>query len=187
MACPKGVRHAMSQVTVKLQETRRALAKSGLSRAQTHAELSPMSTELILAPAAGAGIGKLLADALLAQPDFVAELVAVARRGLRAQTPRRWDKDTEDWIQDDDYRVQVQTMALLLAHMEGEPIKRVIHQHLGGNGTVDPLAALQESPALRDAARALLEKAEWRQSGRGNPTGRKKHDRQAAETVTEIE
>lgn len=52
-----------------------------------------------------------------------------------------------------------------MAHMEGEPVKRIIHQHLGGAGAPDLLGALQESPALRDAARALLEKADWKHSG----------------------
>ena len=137
---------------------------------------------LTLAPSAGSGVGKLLADALLAQPDFVAELAAVARRGLRAQTPRRWDKEGDCWVQDDDMRAQIQTLALLLAHMEGEPIKRIIHQHLGGNGTVDPLAALQESPALREAAGRLLEKASWKTSGR------QKHKApRVAESALEVE
>ena len=89
----------------------------------------------------------------------------VAEEGLRAMSPRRWDKETESWIADPDYRVRTSTLFSIIAHMEGEPIKRIIHQHLGGNGTVDPLGALQESPALREAAKAMLEKAEWKTSG----------------------
>ena len=46
--------------------------------------------------------------------------------------------------------------------MEGDPVKRIIHQHLGGAGAVDPLAALRESPELRQAAKRMLEKAEFR-------------------------
>ncbi len=129
----------------------------------------------------------MLADALLADPEFLPAMIGAAKGGLVAMRSY-YDKGAGAVVSEEDSRTRIQTLALLLAHMEGEPIKRVIHQHLGGNGTVDPLAALQESPALRDAARALLEKAEWRQSGRGNPTGRKKHSKEAAaETVTEIE
>ena len=121
-----------------------------------------MSETIQLAPASGSGIGKQLADMLLSRPGFVELMADAAEGGLRAMTPRRWDKETETWICDADSRVRIQTLALLLAHMEGEPIKRIIHQHLGGTGEVDPLAALRESPALREAAGALLEKANFR-------------------------
>lgn len=123
------------------------------------------SQAVSLAPAAGAGIGKMLAEALLADPSFVTLMRQTALDCLHAMAPRRYDKDEGKWIADPDYRIRAQMFFGLLAHMEGEPIKRIIHQHLGGNGTVDPLAALQESPALRDAAKAMLEKAEWKTSG----------------------
>jgi len=112
-----------------------------------------------LAPASGAGIGKVFAEGLIADPSFKKELIAVAMRGLRAQTPRRWDKDLREWVQDDDMRVQIQTLALILAHMEGEPIKRVVHQHLGAPA-MDPFQTMQDSPAAREAMRRLLDKAE---------------------------
>lgn len=119
-----------------------------------------------LAPAAGAGIGKILADRLLAEPGFVDAMVAAAVNGLRA-TRSYWTGkgDSAELVTVEDSKVQLQAFALILANMEGEPIKRVIHQHLGAGGQADPLAALQESPALRDAARRLLEKADWRTSG----------------------
>lgn len=122
------------------------------------------TTQIELAPAAGSGIGKLLAAALLAKPDLVSGMVQVIERGFTAQK-RFWNQQEKCWESDADGPTQIKTLALVLAHMEGEPIKRIIHQHLGGNGTVDPLAALQESPALREAAARLLEKAEWRTSG----------------------
>lgn len=63
-------------------------------------------------------------------------------------------------------RTQCQMFFGLLAHMEGEPIKRIVHQHLGGDGSaVDPLAALRDSPALMEAVKRTVEKAEWRHSG----------------------
>lgn len=118
-----------------------------------------------LAPAAGAGVGKLLADRLLSRPDFIDTLEAVAIRALAAET-RRWDPQAKDWCVEPDMRIQSQMFFGLLAHMEGEPIKRIIHQHLGGDGTVDPLGALRDSPALQAAVERTLEKAKWRTSGR---------------------
>lgn len=123
-----------------------------------------MSTEAQLAPAAGAGIGKILADRLLALPDFVEKMQAVAIRCLSA-TQKRWIKETNTTVEEPDLKIQSTMFFGLLAHMEGEPIKRIIHQHLGAGKEIDPLAALQESPALREAAKAMLEKAEWRTSG----------------------
>ncbi len=120
-----------------------------------------------LAPAAGAGIGKLLADRLLAEPTFLSLMVDAAMNGLKA-TRSFWTGkgDSAQLVTEPDSKVQLQAFALLLAHMEGEPIKRIIHQHLGGAGPLDPLAALQDSPELREAARKMLEKAEWRTSGK---------------------
>ena len=120
--------------------------------------------QITLAPAAGAGIGKLLADRLLAEPDFVESMVNAVKNGLKA-TRSFYVKD-QGMQTEPDSKTQLQAFALVLAHMEGEPVKRIIHQHLGGAGTVDPLGALRESEALRDAAKAMLEKAEWRTSGR---------------------
>jgi hypothetical protein len=121
---------------------------------------------LSLAPAAGAGIGKILADRLLADPEFIPAMHDAVMGGLKA-TRSYWTGkgETAQLVTEPDSKVQLQAFALCLAHMEGEPIKRVIHQHLGGSGEADPLAALRESPALRDAAKRLLEKAEWRTSG----------------------
>lgn len=132
-------------------------------RAHTH----NMSTEFsTLAPASGVGVGKMLADALLSRPGFITLMADVAENGLKATTPRRWDKNADDWVSDPDFRVQTQTLFMLIAHMEGEPIKRIIHQHLGAGGKLDPLAILQESPATREALERLLQKSKWRDSGR---------------------
>ncbi len=122
-----------------------------------------------LAPAAGAGIGKLLAEKLLADPEFVPLMLAAAKNGLKASRSF-WAKTGANGggeiISEPDARTQVQTFALLLAHMEGEPIKRVIHQYLGGGGdAIDPLAALQASPELLAAAQTMIEKARWRHEG----------------------
>lgn len=136
-----------------------------------------MSTESIqLAPAAGAGIGKLLAERILAEPTFIDAMVAAIMNGLKA-TRSFWVKGPggSELVTEADFKVQLHAFALVLAHMEGEPIKRIIHQHLGAGATVDPLSALRESPELRAAARRELEKAEWHESGR---RGNGKHAKQ---------
>ena len=118
---------------------------------------------LTLAPAAGGGIGKKIADALLADPDFVGLMVDAMRNGLKA-TRSFWVKD-EGLHTEPDFKVQLQAAALIMAHMEGEPVKRIIHQHLGAAGP-DIGAALRESPELQAALQRELEKAQWRHSGR---------------------
>lgn len=130
-----------------------------------------MATEQIsLAPAAGSGIGKLLADKLLAHPDFVDLMVATIINGLKA-TRSYWTGKGEsaELITEADSKTQLQAFALVLAHMEGEPIKRVIHQHIN-SGAIDPLATLKDSPATRDALRRLLDKAVFHESGRNTKT-----------------
>jgi len=118
---------------------------------------------LTLAPASGAGVGKILADRLLANPDFIPALEAAMMGGLKA-TRSFWAKDEGLQIEPD-FRVQVQTAALLLAHMEGEPVKRIIHQHLGTGGKLDVGGALQDSPELAAAVEKELQKARWKHSG----------------------
>jgi hypothetical protein len=121
--------------------------------------------EIQLAPAAGAGIGKEIAANLLARPGFVDKMADALDNALTA-TRRTWDSGSKQWVEEPDTRSQLQAFFGCLAHMEGEPIKRIIHQHTGDGKGLDPLTALQESPALREAARRMLEKSEWRRSGR---------------------
>ena len=144
-----------------------------------------METNLALAPAAGQGIGKQLFDRLLSDPQFLDDLAEAARDGLKAMTPRRWDKASGSWECDPDYRVRTQTLFGLLAQAEGEPIKRILHQHMGSTEGIDPLAALRDSPALLAAVKREVEKAEWRTSGKGEHK-RPKAQRQA-DPVVEIE
>ena len=118
---------------------------------------------MTLAPAAGAGIGKKLADALIADPDFLTAMIESAKGGLSATRSFWCGKGGDGYLETEpDFRVRVQTLALLLAHMEGEPVKRIIHQHLGAGGKVDIMEALRESPALLAAAEREIEKAKFR-------------------------
>jgi len=142
-------------------------------------------TTLTLAPAMGAGIGKLLAEKLLADPEFIPLMTSAAIEGLRAMSPRRWDKETSSWECDPDYRTRSQMFFGLLAQMEGEPIKRIIHQHLGGAVTkTDLVEALQESPALTDAVERTLANAKHRQK---NPSRAQKAAAIEAETGEDLD
>ena len=120
---------------------------------------------LTLAPMAGAGMGKRLADYLLAQPDFIKEMGDVILRAIKAKT-RHWDREAREFMIEDDCKVQLQAFALCVAHMEGEPVKRIIHQHLTGPGGPDLGAALRDSPELQAALESELQKAKWRTSGK---------------------
>ena len=142
------------------------------------------STTLSLAPAAGAGIGKMVADDLLARQGFAKRLADSLDRGLTA-TRRTWDSGAKEWVEEPDTRSQLQAAFGIFAHMEGEPIKRIIHQHMGAAG-IDPLATLQDSPAAREALRKLLEKADWKHSGQAGHK-RPKRIEQAAEAATEAD
>lgn len=119
---------------------------------------------LTLAPAAGSGIGKKIADALLAQDGFIELMVGAMTNGLKAT--RSFYVKGEGLQTEPDPKVQLQAAALIMAHMEGEPVKRIIHQHLGAAGGIDLKATLRESPELAALLAGELEKANWRKSGR---------------------
>lgn len=109
-------------------------------------------------------MGKMLADLLLADPEFVPLMRQTAIDCLHAMAPRRWDKESGDWIADPDMRTRAQMFFGLMAHMEGEPVKRIIHQHLG-TGKLDVGGALTDSPELAAAVERELQKARWRTDG----------------------
>ncbi len=120
------------------------------------------SQTLTLAPAAGSGIGKLLFDALLARPDFIPLMVEAAIGGLSAET-HFYSVAQKEVISKPDYRTRQQAVVMLLANAEGEPVKRIIHQHLGPESIKNDLnAALRESPALVEAVERALANAKFR-------------------------
>ena len=144
------------------------------------ARMAHESGTMELAPAAGAGIGQKIAQVLLADPSFISTMAEVARAGLKATT-RRWDPNAKEWIVEPDFRNQQTMFFGLLAHMEGEPIKRIVHQHLDGRGeSAEGIeSALRDSPALQSAMERALEKARFRERpGRG---------RKAEKTVDAVE
>ncbi len=141
-----------------------------------------MSTETaieVLAPGAGQGIGRQVAENLLAREGFVRRLADALDNGLVA-TRRMWDKASDDWIVEPDTRSQLQAAFGIFAHFEGDPIKRVIHE-LHKTGAADPLEAMKRDPQLLEAAKELIAKAEWHKSGRAKKAPK------PAQAVTEIE
>lgn len=129
--------------------------------------MSENENTLSLAPAAGSGMGKIVAAELLTL-DAPKKVAAALNRGLTAERSV-WiseGKGQGHWQSEPDTRSQLQAAALILAHMEGEPVKRVIHQHIGANGALDLGAALRESPELVALVERELDKANWRKSGR---------------------
>ena len=131
------------------------MAKNGPTRAGMH-------TETTLAPAAGSGIGKELADRLLKRDDFISAMETAAMEGLKAVHPRRWDPASKSWGEPEpDHKTRIATLFGLLAQMEGEPVKRILH--IGTVGSpVDPMQAMQESPALLRGMQHLVNKAQFR-------------------------
>lgn len=127
--------------------------------------LATQNAQISLAPAAGAGIGKMLFDLLLADPEFLPAMKRAAMGGLEAMRSF-YDPGSKCVVSEIDSRTRMQALGLILAQAEGEPIKRVIHQHLGASGELDLLGAVRDSPQMQEQLRALLEKATWQKSGR---------------------
>jgi hypothetical protein len=82
--------------------------------------------------------------------------------GLRAMSPRRWDKNlaggSGGWVSDPDTKTRVTTAFGIFAQAEGEPIKRVFHAQIKATG--DPAAAIFENPELVETLRRRLDQAE---------------------------
>lgn len=126
--------------------------------------------QLSLTPASGSGLGKVLFEALLADPNFLPLMTSAAVGGLTACFPKRWDKELDDWGEPEpDYKTRVQTFLALWAQAEGEPVKRTIHQHITAGGTLDELAAMKDSPAMVAALEKTLAKFKASQRKPGTP------------------
>lgn len=128
------------------------------SRPRAHDDLSD---ELSLSPGAGSGIGKKLADALLAEPDFIELLKAAFMEALEA---KQWfyDKRAKEWTSEPDYKTRLAAGQAILANLEGEPIKRVMVAQGGGKKKESDAKVIQRiasSPALQAALQAKLTSA----------------------------
>lgn len=121
--------------------------------------------EITLAPAAGSGVGRKLAELLLANEKFLPLMAAAFIDALGAEQ-FFYDKHIKEYKGEPDYKTRLNAAVALLAHMEGDPVKRIIHQHITPLGKVSLEDALAESPALREVMARELDKAKWHKSGR---------------------
>lgn len=124
----------------------------------------PADQLTVMAPGAGSGIGKKIADNLLARPGFVDRLCDALDHALTS-TLRRWDKDAKDWSIEQDTRCQLQAAFGILAHMEGEPVKRILHAQISAGK--DPTDMLFQSPELVASLERRLDQAKRHHAGPG--------------------
>jgi hypothetical protein len=121
--------------------------------------------DVSLAPAAGSGIGRRLADMLLADPEFITDLKNAFADALKAQV-FLFDRPSGKFDAQPDWKTRLAAAVAILANMEGEPVKRIIHQHLGEGG--DPAAeldrAIENNPHLIRAMEKQLARAKRRLS-----------------------
>jgi hypothetical protein len=117
--------------------------------------------DLQLAPAAGSGIGKQLAELLIADEEFLPALKAAFMDALGAES-KHFDKEAKGWVNSPDYKTRLSAAMSLLSHMEGDPIKRIVHQHLNAPSGGNIREALQESPALLAQVEREVAKAKFR-------------------------
>ena len=127
--------------------------------------MSELTHQLSLpTPGAGSGIGPALAQHLLARPDFIDLMAAAFFDALNAQQ-FFYDKHAKEWHGEPDYKTRLAATLAVLAHMEGEPIKRIHHQitaRTGAPGRSEEeslVAQLTQSPALRRKVEQSLRKA----------------------------
>jgi hypothetical protein len=120
-----------------------------------------MGAEITLAPAAGQGIGRKLADVLLAEPKFIPLLGAAFLDALQAEQ-FFYDKHAKEWHGEPDFKTRLAAAMGVLAQMEGEPVKRIIHQHLDASGLAEEALeqAAETSPALRRRLERIVQRAE---------------------------
>ena len=118
----------------------------------------------LLAPGAGSGMGAELAARILSRPDWLDLCEAAIVHGLTAQM-RFFDKAANDgkggFVIMQDAKTQVATVTAIWSHIEGDPVKRIVHEV---HGDPDVAAAADEqlasSPGLRAAMRRRLDAAE---------------------------
>lgn len=118
--------------------------------------------ENLLSTAVGNGIGRKIADKLLAEADFIEEMVQVARDGLKAETAICTKGGGIEMVPDQKTR---QNMFFgLLEQFDGKPVERILTQAFGqpGGPGEDLDAQLNDSPAFRSALRRKLDKADRR-------------------------
>jgi hypothetical protein len=112
-----------------------------------------------LAPAAGTGVGSALAQRFFGRPDWLDKLEASLINALGAEH-RVYGGKGVGIITYPDGKTQLAAVLGLMSHMDGEPVKRIIHEVRRGRDAESLQDELTRSPALREAAREMLDAAE---------------------------
>lgn len=111
-----------------------------------------------LAPAAGSGAGEVIAAEFVARPNWVKKCVDALYTALDAKTVVVCRDGTEH--SSPDGRTQLMAVIAVWNHLSGEPVKRIIHEVRRGRDAESLQDELTRSPALREAAREMLDAAE---------------------------
>ena len=111
---------------------------------------------LDLTPAAGSGIGRKFATALVSDDELVKHMKAAAMDGLQATTGH-FDKAV-GWVETPDFKTRLAALFGILSHLEGDPLKRVLHQHSG----LPAVNFNEMSPATIAAAEREIAKTKFR-------------------------
>ncbi len=116
----------------------------------------------ILAPGAGSGLGRKLAEELEKRPRFIEALADAYMDGLKA-TVSRWNVELKAFEDIPDAKTRVLTANAIIANMEGEPVKRVLVAQGAGNRKSETDARVIEriaaSPALQGQLEAQIRRA----------------------------
>jgi NAD(P)-dependent dehydrogenase (short-subunit alcohol dehydrogenase family) len=112
-----------------------------------------------LAPAAGSGIGAQIAAGFLARGDWLALCIDALVAALQANC-KVYDKANNCLVTYPDGRTRLEAVHKIWSHLEGEPVKRIIHEVRRGRDAESLQDELTRSPALREAAREMLDAAE---------------------------
>ena len=120
----------------------------------------PQKTLLRLAPGAGEGVGRLVADKLTAEPDFAQRMVEAVMVGLVAES-RCYDMGKREMMTYPDCKTRLAAFNAAMAHLVGEPVKRiqVLQVAAGGETDAERMGRLLQSPAVRESLQAALNKA----------------------------
>lgn len=106
------------------------------------------------------GIWSLVMVELMKDEGLPAQIAATLKANLSAKRSI-FDRATKTWESEPDARAQLDAIKLLLAYSEGMPLQRVLEHHI--NETRRSLTdELRDSPALLEAMKAEIEKAEFR-------------------------
>jgi len=117
-----------------------------------------------LAPAAGTGIGAQIAAGFLARGDWLALCVDALVAALQANC-KVYDKANNCLVTYPDGRTRLEAVHKIWSHLEGEPVKRIIHEVRRGRDAESLQDDLARSPALREAAAEMLAAAERQAAG----------------------